>query len=149
MAASHADCFFLASSVNLMVPHLGAPNSNDPIAGTDDAWTAFLTVREEWIDFWHKLDKPVLVMTGDLHDSWAIRVTGKVWKFAAGPHNSQNHPLLSEGSHPYIGRFDSRGRPCAIRWSSFVRNEVPSRLRWPPIYAVAQINYVFLQSRPR
>jgi alkaline phosphatase D len=148
MAASDADFFFLASSVNLMVPHVGAPTSNDPIAGKDDAWTAFLAEREELIDFWNKLDKPVLVMTGDLHNSWAIRVTGKVWEFAAGPHNSQNHPLLSEGSRPTNGPFDSRGRPCDIRWSSFVRNDVPARLRWRPIYAVAQINNVFLNPAP-
>lgn len=148
MAASDADMFFLASSVNLMVPHVGAPNSNDPIAGKDDAWTAFLAEREELIEFWEKLDKPVLVMTGDLHNSWAVKVTERVWEFAAGPHNSQNHPLISEGSRPTNGTFDSRGRKCEIRWSSFVRNDVPARLRWRPIYAVAQINNVFQNYSP-
>ncbi len=143
MAASDADFFFLASSVNLMIPHVGAPNSNDPISGKDDAWTAFLAEREELVRFWEGLGKPVMVMTGDLHNSWAIKVTDRVWEFAAGPHNSQNHPLTSEGSRPYNGPFDSRGRTCDIRWSSFVRNDVPARLRWRPIYAVAQINNVF------
>ncbi len=148
MAKSDADFFFLASTVNLMIPHVGSPGSTDPIAGKDDAWTAFLAEREELIRFWEGLGKPVMVMTGDLHNSWAVKVTERVWEFAAGPHNSQNHPLISEGSRPYNGEFNSRGRKCDIRWSSFVRNDVPTRLRWRPIYAVAQINNVFQNPGP-
>jgi alkaline phosphatase D len=148
MAKSDADFFFIASSVNLMIPHVGAPNSADPIAGKDDAWTAFLAEREELIEFWDGLGKPVMVMTGDLHNSWAIKVKERVWEFAAGPHNSQNHPVISEGSRPPNGKFDSRGSECEIRWSSYIRNDVPARLRWWPIYAVAQINNVFPNPGP-
>lgn len=143
MAASDADFFFLASSVNLMIPHIGSPGSTDPIAGKDDAWTAFTAEREELIRFWDSLKRPVIVMTGDLHNSWAVKVTDTVWEFAAGPHNSQNHPLVSEGSRPINGKFDSRGRECDIRWSSFIRNDVPAKLRHFPIYAIAQINNVY------
>ncbi len=148
MAKSDADFFFLASSVNLMIPHVGSPGSSDPIAGKDDAWTAFLYEREELLQFWEKLGKPVMVMTGDLHNSFAVKVTDRVWEFAAGPHNSQNHPAVSEGSRPSNGVFDSRGRACEIRWSSYVRNDVPAKLRWRPIYAVAQVNNVFMNPRP-
>lgn len=153
MAASDADFFFIASTVNLMIPHIGSPGSTDPIAGKDDAWTAFVAEREELIQFWDSLKRPVIVMTGDLHNSWAVKVTDTVWEFAAGPHNSQNHPLVSEGSRPINGKFDSRGRECDIRWSSFIRNDVPAKLRHFPIYAVAQINNVYpnpdSQGRPR
>lgn len=148
MKESDADFFFLASSVNLMIPHVGAPNSKDPIAGKDDAWTAFLAEREELLAFWENLGKPVVVMTGDLHNSFAVKVSDRVWEFAAGPHNSQNHPAISEGSRPPNGMFDSRGRNCEIRWSSYIRNDVPARLRWWPIYAVAQINNVFPNPTP-
>ena len=143
MAASDADFFFLASSVNLMIPHIGSPGSKDPIAGKDDAWTAFTAEREELIQFWDSLKRPVIIMTGDLHNSWAVKVTDTVWEFAAGPHNSQNHPLVSEGSRPINGKFDSRGRECDIRWSSFILNDVPGKLRHFPIYAIAQINNVY------
>jgi len=51
--------------------------------------------------------------------------------------------VVSEGNRPPNGKFDSRGRDCEIRWSSYIRNDVPARLRWWPIYAVAQINNVF------
>jgi alkaline phosphatase D len=144
MAASDADFFFLASTVNLMVPHVGSPMSKDPIAGKDDAWTAFLAEREELIAFWDSLGKPVMVMTGDLHNSWAIKVTDRVWEFASGPHNSQNHPLTSEGGRPINGRFDSRGRECDVRWSSFVMSDVPPRLRNNKVFAIAQINNVYM-----
>ncbi|MBM3787033.1 MAG: alkaline phosphatase [Acidobacteria bacterium] len=143
MAASDADFFFIASTVNLMIPHIGSPGSTDPIKGKDDAWTAFVAEREELIEFWDSLNRPVIVMTGDLHNSWAVKVTDTVWEFAAGPHNSQNHPLVSEGSRPINGRFDSRGRQCDIRWSSFIMNDVPGKLRHFPIYAIAQINNVY------
>ena len=143
MAASDADFFFIASSVNLMIPHIGSPGSKDPIKGKDDAWTAFTWEREELIQFWDSLKRPVIVMTGDLHNSWAVKVTDTVWEFAAGPHNSQNHPLVSEGSRPINGPFDSRGRACDIRWSSFILNDVPGKLRHFPIYAIAQINNVY------
>jgi phosphodiesterase/alkaline phosphatase D-like protein len=143
MAASDADFFFIASSVNLMIPHIGAPGSKDPIAGKDDAWTAFTWEREELIQFWDSLNRPVIVMTGDLHNSWAVKVTDTVWEFAAGPHNSQNHPLVSEGGRPINGKFNSRGRDCDIRWSSFILSDVPGKLRHYPIYAIAQINNVY------
>jgi phosphodiesterase/alkaline phosphatase D-like protein len=143
MAASDADFFFIASTVDLMIPHVGTPGSKDPVKGKDDAWTAFLDEREELIQFWDGLGKPVAVMTGDLHNSWAIRVTDRVWEFASGPHNSQNHPAISEGSRPANGMFNSRGRQCEIRWSSYMRNDVPPELRRWPVYAIASINNVY------
>jgi phosphodiesterase/alkaline phosphatase D-like protein len=143
MAASDADFFFIASTVDLMIPHVGTPGSADPVQGKDDAWTAFLDEREELIQFWDSLGKPVGILTGDLHNSWSIKVTERVWEFAAGPHNSQNHPAVSEGSRPANGIFDSRGRKCEIRWSSYMRNDVPASLRRWPVYAIASVNNVY------
>jgi hypothetical protein len=31
------------------------------------------------IRFWDSSGKPVLIMTGDLHNSWAVKVTDRVW----------------------------------------------------------------------
>lgn len=143
MKASDADFFFLASTVNLMIPHVGSPGSTGPIEGKDDAWTAFVEEREMLIKFWESLNKPVIVMTGDLHNSFAVKVTDKVWEFCSGPHNSANHPARSEGDRPPNGPFNSRGRMCDIRWSTYFRNDVPANLRRKPVYAVAQINNVF------
>jgi len=142
MRASDADFFFLASSVNMTIPHVSSPAGGE-IKGKDDAWTAFVDEREEMIAFWDGLKKPVMVMTGDLHNSWAVKVTDTVWEFASGPLGSQNHPAKSEGGRPPNGMFDSRGRPVDIRWSTYVRDDLPLALRKMPYFAVAQVNNVF------
>jgi alkaline phosphatase D len=142
MKASDADFFFIASSVNVTVPHEGPPGGGI-VENKDDAWTAFVEEREEMIRFWDSLGKPVMIMTGDLHNSWAVKITDRVWEFASGPLGSQNHPAESEGGRPPNGEFDSRGRKVDIRWSSYIRDDMPAQLRKLPYYAVAQINNVF------
>ena len=137
MRRSDADFFFVVSSVNFMVPHVGSGAGG---ANKDEAWTAVAHEREEMIEFWDKLGKPVFVLTGDLHNSFAIKITDSVWEFASGPHNSGNHPVSSEGGRPPNGTFESRGRECEIRWSTYFLDEVsPRRL---PVYCVVQVNNV-------
>jgi alkaline phosphatase D len=144
MKKSKAKFFFVVSSVNFMIPHIG---SNAPgkglVANKDDAWTVFLDEREELIQFWEKLDKPVFVLTGDLHNSFAIKVTDKIWEFASAPHNSNNHPLKFEGNRPINGPFQYGPRPCFIRWSTAILNDVEKTQRRTPIYCVVQVNNVF------
>ena len=139
MQDSDADFLFVVSSVNLMVPHVrfGADKGNK-----DEAWTAVAAEREELIDYWDSLDKPVMVLTGDLHNSFAIKITDNVWEFASGPHNSLNHRLAEESDRPTNGLFESRGRQCDIRWSSFVPNDLGRRVA-RPIYCVVGIKNVF------
>ena len=144
MKASDADFFFIVSSVNFSISHVGGTgNANISETNKDDAWTAFLWEREDLINFWDGLGKPVMVLTGDLHNSFAIKVTDRVWEFASGPHNSTNHPLRSEGDRPKSGPYDSFGRDTEIRWSSFIINGTPNEWRKRPIYCVVQVNNVF------
>ena len=144
MAASDADFFFLVSTVNFSISHVGGTgNANISEVNKDDAWTAFLWEREDLINFWDNLGKPVFVLTGDLHNSFAIKVTDRVWEFASGPHNSTNHPLSSEGNRPNSGDYDSFGRDTEIRWSSFIVNGTPNAWRKRPVYCVVQVNNVF------
>ena len=143
MAASAADFFFVVSSVNFTIPHVGGTGAPIPTENKDDAWTVFLAERQELIDFWDGLDKPVFVLTGDLHNSFAIKITDRVWEFASGPHNSANHPAGSEGNRPPTGVYDSRGLPVEIRWSTYILNDTPQKLRRKPIFCVVQVNAVF------
>lgn len=146
MKASAADFFFVISSANFTIPHVGGTG---PLAASltdtnkDDAWTVFLGEREELIQFWDSLRKPVFILTGDLHNSFAIKITDRVWEFASGPHNSTNHPLSSEGDRPTNGRFDSGGRKVEIRWSSFMQPDTPNEMRNRPVYCVVKVNNVF------
>ena len=135
MRTSDADFFFVVSSVNFMVPHVG-PGAGG--ANKDEAWTAVPREREELIEFWDLLGRPVFVLTGDLHNSFAIKITDSVWEFASAPHNSGNHPVSSEGGRPPNGRFASRGRECEIRWSTYFLDEASPRHK--PVYCVVQVN---------
>ena len=147
MGASEADFFFVVSSVNFSIPHIGGNLSpgaqRTGNSNKDDAWTVFMDEREELINFWDSLGKPVFVLTGDLHNSFAIKITDRVWEFASGPHNSVQHPLSSEGSRPPNGPYEYNGREVDIRWSSFVLPDTPVELRNRVIYCVVQISNVF------
>jgi phosphodiesterase/alkaline phosphatase D-like protein len=143
MGKSDADFFFLFSSVNFMIPHVGGGGYVFDAATKDDAWTTFLFERELLIDFWDTLDQPVFVLSGDLHNSMAIKVTDNVWEFASGPHNSVNHRPEDEGMHPVNGMFKYGPRECEIRWSTTAFDDIPRLNRLFPHYCVVQINNVF------
>ncbi len=141
MAESEADFFFVVSSVPFMIPHVGGGTVENP--NKDEAWTVFLEEREELIRFWESLGRPVFVLTGDLHNSFAIKITDRIWEFASGPHNSDNHQASHEGGRPPSGWFDSRGRQCQIRWSSHFRDDIPRKNLRYPFYCVVQVNNIF------
>ena len=147
MQASDADFFFVVSSVPFMIPHAGA-GGFEAAANKEEAWTAFLDEREKLIAFWDTLDRPVFVMTGDLHNSFAIKITDRVWEFCSGPHNSVNHvPSLDEANRPATGLFRSGSRTCDIRWSTYVLEDLPRLQRLYPHYLVVQVNNVFNMPR--
>lgn len=147
MAASDADFLFVISSVPFTIPHNGAGGMNFARSDKDDSWTSFLHERERLIAFFETLGRPVFVLTGDLHNSFAVRVSDRIWEFCAGPHNSANHPASSEGGRPPNGPFDSSGRPVDIRWSTYIPDDVPTDQRRYPAFLVVQVNNVF--DRPR
>lgn len=138
---SEADFIFVISSVNFMVPHVGGGKVRT--SNKDDAWTVFLDERESLIESWDELNKPVLVLTGDLHNSFAIQITDNVWEFASGPHNSNNHYYTDEGNRPATGKFQYGPRACDIRWSTYYRDDIPRSQLANPVYCVVQVNNVF------
>lgn len=143
MQRSDADFTFIVSSVNFTIPHSGA-GGHEMTEGKDEAWTSLLDERERLIKAWDRLGKPVIVLTADLHDSLAIRVSEHVWEMAAGPLNSVNHVAASdEGGRPMTGPFRSGPRTVDIRWSTYVLPDVPRPQRMYPYYGVVQVNNVF------
>ncbi|MDA7613743.1 metallophosphoesterase family protein [Verrucomicrobiales bacterium] len=144
MKASDADFFFLTSSVPFMIPHSGAGGFESDEANKEEAWTGFFDEREKLISEWETLGKKVFVMTGDLHNSFAIKVTENVWEFCCGPHNSVNHvPKLDESDRPATGRWKFGPRECDIRWSSYILPDLPRLERLYPHYCIVQVNNVF------
>jgi alkaline phosphatase D len=144
MKESDADFFFVISTVPFMIPHSGAGGFEFDEANKEEAWTGFFEEREMLIDEWGKLGKKVFVMTGDLHNSFAIKVTDNVWEFCCGPHNSVNHvPELDESDRPATGKFKFGPRECDIRWSSYILPDLPRLERLYPHFCVVQVNNVF------
>jgi alkaline phosphatase D len=137
---SKADFIFVVSTVNFMVPHMGAGGGKQMDADLkDDAWTAFLHERENLIEFFDALNKPVFVLTGDLHNSMAIKVTDRVWEFASGPHNSVNHRFQDEANRPINGPFKFGPRECEIKWSTTALADIPRSDRHFPHYCVVKV----------
>ena len=143
MKNSDADFFFVVSTVPFMIPHSGA-GGFEAAGNKEEAWTAFFDERELLISEWDKLGKPVFVMTGDLHNSFAIKITDSIWEFCCGPHNSVNHvPLNDEMDRPATGKFKFGPRECDIRWSSYILPDLDRLERLYPHFAVVQVNNVF------
>ena len=144
MRESDADFRFMISTVPFMIPHSGAGGVKADDANKEEAWTGFFAEREALIAEWDKIGKPVFVMTGDLHNSFAIKVTDNVWEFCCGPHNSVNHvPLNDESDRPATGKFKFGPRECDIRWSSYILPDLPRLERLYPYFCVVQVNNVF------
>ncbi len=143
MRHSDADFFFVVSSVNYVIPHDGA-GGHEFAEGKDEAWTSLLDEREELIEAFDALKKPVFVLTADLHNSFAIKITDRVWEFCSGPLNSVNHvPRDDEGNRPATGLYKSGPRTCDIRWSSYVLPDLERSQRLYPYYCVVQVNNVY------
>ena len=144
MQQSDASFFFFISSVPFMIPHSGAGGFESDAANKEEAWTGFFDEREQLIEFWKDLNKPVFVMTGDLHNSFAVKITDKIWEFCCGPHNSVNHvPALDESNRPATGPFKFGPRVCDIRWSSYILPDLPRLERLYPHFCIVQVNNVF------
>ncbi|TWU50503.1 PhoD-like phosphatase [Rubripirellula tenax] len=144
MKESDADFFFVISSVPFMIPHSGAGGFEADNENKEEAWTGFIAERESLIDAWDAIGKKVFVMTGDLHNSFAIKVTDNVWEFCCGPHNSVNHvPALDESDRPATGTWKFGPREMDIRWSSYLLPDLPREERMYPYFCVVQVNNVF------
>src|SRR5262245_10172164 len=80
MRQSDADFFFVISTVPFMIPHTGSGGFELNPENKEESWTGFFDERERLIAEWEKLNRPVFVMTGDLHNSFAIKVTDRIWE---------------------------------------------------------------------
>ncbi|MEC9092516.1 MAG: alkaline phosphatase D family protein, partial [Planctomycetota bacterium] len=144
MKKSDADFFFVTSSVPFMIPHSGAGGFEADEANKEEAWTGFFDEREKLITEWEKIGKKVFVMTGDLHNCFAIKVTDNIYEFCCGPHNSVNHvPKNDEMDRPITGKFKFGPRECDIRWSTYILPDLPRLERLYPHFCIVKVNNVF------
>jgi phosphodiesterase/alkaline phosphatase D-like protein len=138
---SKAAFIFIVSSVNFMIPHVSG--GAKIVSFKDDAWTAFIHERKQLISNLDGIEAPVFILTGDLHNSFAIKITDNLWEFASGPRNSRNHKYTDEGSRPASGIFTSIDRDCEIRWSTWFLADIPYANLLHPHFCVVKVNNVF------
>jgi phosphodiesterase/alkaline phosphatase D-like protein len=143
MSESKADFLFVVSSVNLLIPHIvdagGKGGPDDWPGKQEDSWSGFPQERSEMIAFWKTLGRPVLVLTGDLHNSFVAKSGENLWEFASGPHSSGNARAKSEGDRPPNGTWEYRAERFDIRWSTYQELDNSYKQK---VYCVVQVNNV-------
>jgi len=149
--SSDSDFVFVISSVSWMIYHTGYHGGERPKPGErsrkEDGFTGAVVERDKLLDFFDRLDKQVIILTGDLHNAFAVQISDNIWEFLLGPINSANHPIGTAGNPPYGGWFDSEGRKVKIKWVAGFPNEVNyTRLR-SKYYGVIQVNNVLKSGR--
>jgi len=152
VSKTKADFIFIASSVPWMVYHTDfhmTPKGETPrVSPTtkrsykEDGFTGALVEREQLLQLFDGLRQQVIILTGDLHCAFAIRITDNVWEFMMGPMGSGNHPRSTAGFPPKGGWFDSEGRKVLIKWMACAPDEVPYWRSRANYYGVIHINNV-------
>ena len=140
-----ADFVFIMSGVPWLLPHTAAH-----VGGTEDpkgdTYVGFAHERNNILEELDKLSKPVLIMTGDVHNSFAIQASDNVWEFMCGPLNSAAHPIATAANPPYGGTFETANWKMKIRWAAGWPTMSYTRLH-STIYAVVQVNNILKSGR--
>ena len=137
---SDADLIVLLSSVSVVIPHVsGAPPNVD-----DQSWSGYPEDRARLVDLLEASGKTVIVLTGDLHNAYSIRISENVWEFAVGPIGALNRTVEDEEAYRVgaNGIIQQDSFSADIRWGTWYHDETPARSRRTPVYTVFQINNV-------
>lgn len=135
------DPWLIYHSAYHVAPERGASPKGDGMA-------SFVHEREQVLDALDEIDKPVLIFSGDVHNSMSVRVTDNIWEFMVGPMNSTAHPIGTAGRMPFGGPWESQGRPVSIKWvAGFPDNVSYERLR-STFYSVVTVNNVMKTATP-
>jgi alkaline phosphatase D len=139
MKESDADFFFLVSSVSFMVPHDNGAWRDG--GDKDESWTVYAAERDGLLDFFETMERPVFLLTGDIHNSFAVKISPLVWEFMSSPHMSNNHKISDMGNVPLSGPYVSQGRPVEIRWGTGRLDDTPQPRQ--SMYCVVTVNNAF------
>ncbi len=146
-ASSQADFLFIVSGDPWVIYH-----SAFHVRGTDtntkgDGFCAYVSEREELLELFDMIEKPVLILTGDVHQPFATQISDNVWEFLCSPINSANHPIGTAGLPPLGGWFDSQGRKVKIKWAGGYPDNVHYLRQRHTIYTVIDVNNIVRAGR--
>lgn len=117
------------------------------VRGTDtktkgDGFAGYVHEREILLQALDEIQKPVLILTGDLHHPFAAQITDNVWEFLCSPMNSAGHPLGTAGLPPLGGWFDSQGRKVKIKWCGGNPDNVHYLRQRHSVYTMVNVNNI-------
>ncbi|MCA9144933.1 MAG: metallophosphoesterase family protein [Planctomycetales bacterium] len=146
---SKADFIFVISPDPWTIYHSGYHVKPEGGTGSKgDGFCGYVHEREMLIPELDAIQKPVMIFTGDVHNSFSVQITDNVWEFMVGPLNSAGHPIGTAGLPPFGGWFDSEGRKVKIKWvAGFPDNVHYSRQR-NTYYGIVNINNIMKAARP-
>jgi phosphodiesterase/alkaline phosphatase D-like protein len=107
-----------------------------------DGYCGYVHEREELTEVLDAIEKPVLILTGDVHHPFAAQITDNVWEFLVSPVNSANHPIGTAGLPPLGGWFDSEGRTIKIKWLGGYPDNVHYLRQRHTVYSVISVNNI-------
>ncbi len=126
---------------------------NDPPPGAmvpkGDGFSSYLAEREFLIDALDKINKPIVIITGDVHNAMSVKITDNLWEILAGPMGSSRHPIGTCGNMPLGGKWDSLGRQVVVKWAAPSPNNVLYTHNRNTYYVVIQVNNVMKTASPK
>ena len=144
---STASFLFVISPDPWFIYHSAYHVRGDSTESKGDGYCGYVHERNELTEVLDKIQKPVLLLTGDVHQPVAAQITDNVWEFLVSPVNSANHPIGTAGLPPLGGWFDSEGRTIKIKWLGGYPDNVHYLRQRHTVYAMISVNNIVKAGR--
>ena len=145
---SAAEFLFVVSPDPWFIYHSAYHMRGESTESKGDGYCGYVHEREELTQVLDQIEKPVLLLTGDVHHPVAAQITDNVWEFLVSPVNSANHPIGTAGLPPLGGWFDSEGRTIKIKWLGGYPDNVHYLRQRHTVYSVISVNNILKAGRP-
>lgn len=145
---SPAEMIFVISGDPWVIYHSAFHVRGEGTESKGDGFAGFIHEREILLEALDEIEKPVLLLTGDVHHPFACQISDNVWEFLCSPVNSANHPLGTAGLPPLGGWFDSEGRTVKIKWCGGYPDSVHYLRQRHTTYTVIDINNIVRAGTP-
>lgn len=139
---TQADFIFVISPDPWFIYHSAYHMRGESTESKGDGYCGYVHEREELTRVLDEIEKPVLLLTGDVHHPVAAQITDNVWEFLVSPVNSANHPIGTAGLPPLGGWFDSEGRKIKIKWLGGYPDNVHYLRQRHTVYSVISVNNI-------
>lgn len=142
VANTDAAMIFLISPDPWVIYHTAFHVDPSKTKSKGDGFAGYVHEREILLKAFDRIEKPILIFTGDVHHPFAAQITDNVWEFLCSPMNSAGHPLSTAGLPPLGGWFDSEGRTVKIKWAGGLPDNVHYLRQRQTFYTVVQVNNI-------